>query len=210
MPRPRFERLEPEVQDRILDAAAAEFAEHGALAASFNRIIAAAGISKGAIYYYFDDKEDLFLTVVRRAGLRLRGRVGGVAVGDWPDAPYWDAIHGLIADTWAAALDTPEALPLMKAALALGIDPTRSRATADFLDEMHAWIGEILEHGQRVGAVRTDQPVALLAQLVGAAGQALDLWMLGEVDGAARRVDEARLQACVALYVDVFRRIAAP
>ena len=46
-------------------AALDEFAAHGFHDASLNRIIEAAGISKGSMYYYFDGKEDLFAHVTR-------------------------------------------------------------------------------------------------------------------------------------------------
>ena len=62
MPRPRFEKLPVEKQEQILEAAAKEFTAHGYDGASLNRILEEAGISKGAAYYYFDDKADLYAT----------------------------------------------------------------------------------------------------------------------------------------------------
>src|SRR5689334_14640744 len=70
MPRPRFERASPEKREALLDSAAAEFAEHGYDGASINRILLAAGFSKGAFYYYFDDKPDLAVAVIEREALR--------------------------------------------------------------------------------------------------------------------------------------------
>ena len=73
MPRKRFADLEQPRRNRILGAAAHEFAERGYEAASVNRIITEAGISKGSLYYYFDDKEDLvateWLSAIRSSGL---------------------------------------------------------------------------------------------------------------------------------------------
>src|SRR5690606_7275086 len=65
MPRPRFHKLSGDQQQAILGAALEEFASHGFNEASLNRIIDAAGISKGSMYYYFDGKEDLFAHVAR-------------------------------------------------------------------------------------------------------------------------------------------------
>ena len=65
MPRPRFHKLPPAQQQAILGAALDEFATRGFSAASLNRIIEAAGISKGSMYYYFDGKEDLYAHVAR-------------------------------------------------------------------------------------------------------------------------------------------------
>ena len=72
-PRPRFETLEPARRSAILDAAAEEFAARGFEAASYNRIIERAGTSKGAMYYYFEDKADLFTTVVAEAAEQALG-----------------------------------------------------------------------------------------------------------------------------------------
>jgi TetR/AcrR family acrAB operon transcriptional repressor len=55
-------RREPKVRDtreRVLVAALAEFAERGLQAASVEDIAARAGLTKGAVYYYFSDKHDL-------------------------------------------------------------------------------------------------------------------------------------------------------
>ncbi len=40
------------------------FVAHGYVGASLNRILDDAGISKGAAYYYFDDKADLYATAI--------------------------------------------------------------------------------------------------------------------------------------------------
>jgi AcrR family transcriptional regulator len=45
---------------RLLDAAAAEFAERGIAGARIDRIAAAAGANKALIYTYFGNKDDLF------------------------------------------------------------------------------------------------------------------------------------------------------
>jgi TetR/AcrR family transcriptional regulator len=59
-----FEKLSPEVQKRILDAAAGVFAEEGYHYASISNICRGAAISNGALYKYFKNKEALFLAVV--------------------------------------------------------------------------------------------------------------------------------------------------
>lgn len=59
-----FSRLPQEKQNRILEAAVAEFAEHGYDSANINHIAENAGVSIGSMYKYFSSKEDLYLTVV--------------------------------------------------------------------------------------------------------------------------------------------------
>jgi AcrR family transcriptional regulator len=80
MVRPRFAKLPPAQQQAILRAALDEFAAHGFHDASLNRIIEAAGISKGSMYYYFDGKQDLFTHVTRVEFAHLLADVGPVAL----------------------------------------------------------------------------------------------------------------------------------
>jgi AcrR family transcriptional regulator len=60
-------------QRDILDAALAEFAEHGLGGARMDRIADRAAVNKRLIYYYFESKESLFLAVLERAYESIRG-----------------------------------------------------------------------------------------------------------------------------------------
>ncbi|MEV5570322.1 TetR family transcriptional regulator [Spirillospora sp. NPDC052269] len=53
-------------KERILSAAASEFATHGVAGARVDRIAAQAKANKRAIYDYFGDKNDLFAAVLER------------------------------------------------------------------------------------------------------------------------------------------------
>jgi AcrR family transcriptional regulator len=68
MPKDRFDRLPEEKRLRLLDAAIWEFAEHGYHGTSMRQIAARAGIAKGLTYYYFENKEDLFVHLVHHVG----------------------------------------------------------------------------------------------------------------------------------------------
>jgi AcrR family transcriptional regulator len=62
---PRWRRLPEERPRQILDAALRVFSEKGLEAAKLEEIAALAGVSKGTIYLYFHNKEDLFREAVR-------------------------------------------------------------------------------------------------------------------------------------------------
>lgn len=51
-------------RQRIIDSALNEFSKQGYGASSINTICLTEGISKGIIYYYFNTKDDLYLTCV--------------------------------------------------------------------------------------------------------------------------------------------------
>ncbi|WP_332871753.1 TetR/AcrR family transcriptional regulator [Paraliobacillus zengyii] len=56
----KFAGLDKEKQKRIINAALEEFAERGYQEASTNRIVKAAGIGKGMLFYYFKNKKTLY------------------------------------------------------------------------------------------------------------------------------------------------------
>src|SRR3954451_8905632 len=63
---PKFRRRKADRPGEIVQAAMAVFAEKGFAAARLDEIAARAGVSKGALYLYFETKEDLFRAVVEQ------------------------------------------------------------------------------------------------------------------------------------------------
>jgi TetR/AcrR family transcriptional regulator len=57
----KFLNLDSEKQNRIINAAIKEFAQKGYSNASTNEIVKEAGISKGLLFHYFQNKKQLFL-----------------------------------------------------------------------------------------------------------------------------------------------------
>ena len=58
---------------RLLEAATALFAEKGYASTTVREIVAGAGVSKPVLYYYFKNKEGIFLAIkIGRASCRER------------------------------------------------------------------------------------------------------------------------------------------
>lgn len=64
---PKFRRRKADRPAEIVAAALAVFAEKGFAAARLDEIAARAGVSKGAVYLYFETKQDIFRAVVDQA-----------------------------------------------------------------------------------------------------------------------------------------------
>jgi AcrR family transcriptional regulator len=85
---PRWRRRSEARPGEIIEAALAVFAEKGFAAARLDDIAARAGVSKGALYLYFETKQDLFRAVVREtvapnlAAVEAFAGQGGLAFGD--------------------------------------------------------------------------------------------------------------------------------
>src|SRR5512137_1457650 len=106
MPLARFERLEPERRRRILAAAAQEFASKGYENASLGWIADEAGFSKPALYYYFEDKADLYATVVRESWQRLSPQ-GHIDLHSLDEATFWPALEAYHLSTFETTRQEP-------------------------------------------------------------------------------------------------------
>ena len=107
----RAVRRKPEIsREEILDAALACFASRGYHETSVDDIAARAGLSKGAIYWHFAGKRELFLALIDRAAAPALALADTVA-----DAPDWRAaLHELFTRVPGQFED---ALPLLKLSL---------------------------------------------------------------------------------------------
>ena len=66
MPTKVFNELDKSKQDKIIESAIKEFAEYGYEEGSTNRIVKDCGISKGSLFKYFENKEELYAVRQRR------------------------------------------------------------------------------------------------------------------------------------------------
>jgi AcrR family transcriptional regulator len=90
-------------KERILEAALAEFSAHGIAGARVDRIAQAARCNKNLIYIYFEDKETLFTTVLRKHLMRIHE--------EQPFTP--DDLPGFAARVFDWALANPDLMRLM-------------------------------------------------------------------------------------------------
>jgi len=180
-PRPRFASLPPQRSAAILRAAAEELATHGLAGASTNRIIARAGVSKGALYYYFDDKQDLFLTALRDAVERAAAEIGELRHFD--DArSFWDAMQDLYERITSFVIREPVIAGLLKVALAQPPGGGMDEVIRAYIGRARTGFRNILAQGVRLGAVRDDLPLDLLIDVVFAIGDSMDRWTLAHWD----------------------------
>ena len=66
-----------ETKERLIESALAEFSEKGYTKASLRKICADAGVTTGALYFFFKDKEDLFAAIVEQPFNELKSLLLG-------------------------------------------------------------------------------------------------------------------------------------
>jgi AcrR family transcriptional regulator len=198
MVRDRFDRLDESKRERLFEAATGEFVDRGYEAASVNRILDEAGMSKGSLYYYFEDKADLFGTLLDRAVSRMLSVVGGFRVEALTAETFWPTMEAfaerseryLSGEGWASAV--------LRSFYRLHGGP-KGRV----LESLRRVTAEVLERGQEVGVVRTDIPLSYLAEVTLALGETGDRWLLSHWDAIGSE-ERGRL---VGVQMEMLRRI---
>jgi AcrR family transcriptional regulator len=204
MARSRFARLDPAQQQAILRAALDEFAAHGFRDASLNRVIEAAGVSKGSMYYYFDGKADLYAHVTRVEFGRLFEGLGPFSLLETDPDAFWSTLEGYYRDLMTALAASPQLLALIRGWLVASGDPALQQAQDELERSVLPWIEGALATGQRIGAVRTDLPRGLLLAVVAGMGRAMDTWLI------TQGPDEGSLPQLIGMLVGMLRRALAP
>ena len=152
-------------RDRLIDEAARQLNAHGVTDSSLRDIAAELGISRAALYYYIEDREDLVFQVYRRT-CELLARDLGEAVAARPCT--LEVIQTFVAR--AVSPDEPELVALNE----MGILRDADRETVLAIYEgVASRLTGILEAGAKKGDVRVcDYPVVartILSLILGAA-----------------------------------------
>jgi len=205
MARPRFRKLDRDTRHRILETAAVEFAARGFEGTSLNQLIDRLGISKGSFYYYFDDKADLFTTVVDPAWAPVLP-VEGLDLANFGADTFWSSLQSLMRAIRARVHDNPWPVGFTR----LMYDPPESisvrEALAEKFAEARRWQAQLIRRGQEVGAVRSDMPAGLMQALLVGADEAGDRWFVDNWD----RLEEGEIERLFEEVVAIFRRMLEP
>ncbi len=205
MARPRFENLDREARTRILETAAMEFAARGFEGTSLNQLLDKLGMSKGSFYYYFDDKEDLFTTVVDHAWV-IVVPVEELDLEELDAATFWPTLQSLMREARARIHSNPWLVGFTR----LMYNPPQTvgvrEALAEKFEQARQWQAELILRGQEVGAVRSDLPVELLQAMLVGADEAGDRWMVENWE----RIEEDEVERILEEVFAIFRRMLEP
>lgn len=210
MPLPRFQKLDADKREQILAAATAEFGEHPFETASYNRIIERAGISKGAMYYYFDGKEDLFRTALETAEARwtkaVQLDVTGPETLPYEPEAFWracEAFYGRALRLWRAEPKTAQLFTQVGRAYHSG---RTHPAIDEHYQRMFDRIELLVRAGQAIGAVRTDLPGDLLVTMVFGMLDTADRWLVANW----KTLESGDMSDTATMLVGMLRRLGEP
>jgi len=169
---PRWQRRKEARPAEILDAALQEFIAHGFTAARLDDIAHRAGCTKGTIFLYFENKEELFKAIVREHLLPVIQ--GSEVKADQHAGSASELLRDLVRARWNLMVHSPlSGLPKLVISEA-GQFPDLVRFFYDeIIARSHAVFSRVLRDGIERGEFRDVDPAyvtrALMAPLIVAA-----------------------------------------
>ena len=153
-------------RQKILDAALAEFASYGLGGARVDRIAQRAGANKRMLYYYFGDKEGLFLAALENRYEHIRSAEQAL---DLEHRDPREALKRLVEFTWKYYLEHPEFMTLLNSEnLHKGRHVRNSRRVRELHSPLVETLRAILRRGATQGLFRKGvDPVQLYISIAG-------------------------------------------
>lgn len=171
-----MKKKESSRKDDILCAARELFAEYGFEKASLGKIIERSGTSKGTLYHYFSNKEELYTCVLETALDAMWSKVEWERIAECSEDTFWASI----VNVWKRYAEHMRA------------EPVEMRLWRDFQENVRSFSQagptrrlrirtlqhseSIVEVGQRLGCVRTDLSARHCAELIEAIDFVVDDW----------------------------------
>lgn len=205
MARERSKRMLPERRNKLFESAAEELAAAGYDGASLNRIIERAGIGKSSLYYYFDDKRDLFGELIQAVFERFMRDIGGFDYRALTAETYWTGIETLFVKGVEFSERNAWSVRVGQLFYRLRADKTAG-SPGGLMATVEAWVAALLRHGMALGVVRNDLPEGLLIQSVMALVEVSDRYFLET--WAQYGHDERRV--LVGQQMELLKRVCLP
>lgn len=167
MPRATWDNLDERRRERVLHAAMAEFGRRGYSGGSLNVISREAGVAKGSLFQYFEDKFDFFAHVAEQTSLNVYAAMAPHLNGPAPGETFLTYFTRLV-DTWMQYMAEHPLERGVTAATSLELDPDIRRVIREPVHRLYSQgLRPLLDDAVATGEIAPDADLdALLALLI--------------------------------------------
>jgi AcrR family transcriptional regulator len=160
------------VRQRLLSEATRLFAEQGFESTSVQEVVAAAGVTKGAMYHYFDSKDDLLHEIYGRVLRMQMERLTHFA--DSP-GPVAERLYAAASDVVTTTVDNLDDSKIFFRSMHLLAPDTRKSVRAE-RRRYHERFRDLVTEGQREGTFRSDTPADIVVDFFFGSVHHLGTW----------------------------------
>ncbi|GGP99983.1 TetR/AcrR family transcriptional regulator [Streptosporangium pseudovulgare] len=160
------------VRQRLLSEATRLFAEQGFESTSVQEVVSAAGVTKGAMYHYFDSKDDLLHEIYGRVLRMQMERLTAIADGPGTVA---ERLHAAAADVVRTTVENLDDSKIFFRSMHLLAPDTRKSVRAE-RRRYHERFRDLVTEGQREGVFSTASPAEIVVDFFFGSVHHLGTW----------------------------------
>jgi len=164
--------VDPSVPQRLITAATRLFAEKGYESTSVQDVVAAAGVTKGAMYHYFGSKDDLLYEIYARVLRMQTERLEKVASSE---APLEERLRAAAADVVVTSLANLDDTKIFFRSMHQ-LNPNNQRTVRAERRRYHERFRAMVEEGQASGRFRDEVPADLVVDFYFGSVHHLGTW----------------------------------
>jgi AcrR family transcriptional regulator len=174
------------VVERLIAAAIPLFAEQGYERTTVQEVVAAAGVTKGAMYHYFKSKDDLLYQIYHRILTVQTERLEHfVAI----EGPIEERLRDAAIDVVTTTVENLEDLTIFFRSMHM-LEPGKQRTVRTERRRYHELFRGMVEEGQRAGVFRADVTADLVVDYFFGAVHHLPTWFRPSGRMAGRELGE--------------------
>ena len=197
----RQERISNDKKNLLMDSAIKEFTERGYENASYNKIIERSGLSKGTVYYYFENKDSLLKMALNEIIEQFNSISDGLNLPETTEE-FWTIDSEYHRRIMKFLFESPYSGLLY---VMFSNDQRINSEMPDFVDQMLSFRHKLIERGQILGVVRSDMPVETISMIMREIGRVLSSSMIKNTCDCG---DKTKMLDNIKSFVEIMRDLS--
>lgn len=156
MPKETFFNLDEEKQERVMRAAINEFIDHGFEKGNIGEIAKNAGVAKGSMYQYFENKRELFLYSVKWSIEFLMKKFEKYITLQDENTNIFDFLYQNAKTTWLQMREEREIVIFIQDVFLGKYNSLTDESMAYMMKLSDEYILKLIQDGKRNGSIRKD------------------------------------------------------
>ncbi|WP_077852659.1 TetR/AcrR family transcriptional regulator [Clostridium felsineum] len=169
MPKQTFYNLITEKQEKIMRSAINEFLNNGYEKGNIGNIAKNAGVAKGSMYQYFENKKELFLFCIQWASTLIVQKYGNFSAYKEKEINLFDYIYESTTAMWFQIKEERNVITFIQNAFMGNYGSVTEEATKSMMEISNTYTLNLIRDGKKHGYIRKDiDDMMLLMFMTGA------------------------------------------
>lgn len=195
MPKDTFLNLPEEKREMVMRAAINEFMNKGFEKGKIGDIAKSAGVAKGSMYQYFENKRELFLYSVRWALELVMKKYSKVMITDVKDINIFDYLYEGSKEAWVQMGEEREVIIFIQDVFLGKFSSVKDESMDYMMKVADDYTLQLIRDGKKNGYIRTDIDDNLLLMFITGASMKMKEYIMSKARNAGEDIFDETFEA---------------